>query len=178
MPTKWARFSEPDNPWSWTPAVGWRSRNWEIIFRPDFHIVAGLARARRDLGFGRGAAFSYFLMYDDGSLGWARPEAVPQYVQRKAEQLSQGFDAHKYPAPLVGYGEAMGPEFDPSQERMFDEAVLMAVNEGRFYPRNPKKAGEWALKEYIRYKTEGMREDAKIIRAAVVREVQRQWMRR
>lgn len=88
MAEKWILFSEPNNPWSHTPAVGYQTRNWEILFRPNFHMVSGLARARRVLRGRDIVPHSYFLMYDDGTLGWDWPERVPQGVQRAARELS------------------------------------------------------------------------------------------
>lgn len=91
MARKWTRFTALDNPWSHIPADGWRSKHWEILFRPpkpgqdrELYIVSGLARARA----ADSTAHSYFLLYDNGQVGWDRPETVPKYVQEKAKQLA------------------------------------------------------------------------------------------
>lgn len=73
----------------------------------------------------------------------------------------------------VMLGEAA---MDPSQEEMFDEIVLMAVNEGSFYPkRDAKGAVAQAWKDYLRFKTEAMREDFRAIAATAAKEVLKQW---
>lgn len=87
MTAKWRRFTEPDNPWSYEPAEGWRSKNWEILFRPG-RPESGLARARYMTPSGS-VPHSYFLVYDIGHIGWDRPEAVPKYVREKVHALVQ-----------------------------------------------------------------------------------------
>jgi hypothetical protein len=77
-----------------------------------------------------------------------------------------------------GFGRARGPQFDTQQEQMLHEVVLMAVNDGRYYPNMPAISVEQAMKEYIKIKSREMHEDAKIIRRAAVREVQSQWRQR
>lgn len=65
---------------------------------------------------------------------------------------------------------------DPDQERMFDEIVLMAVNEGRFYDkRDAKGAVAQAWKDYQRDKATAMREDFRVIERDAVKEVLAQW---
>lgn len=64
-------------------------------------------------------------------------------------------------------------QLDPEQERMLNEVLLVAANEGRFYNR-PKQAVDHAIKEYIRYHTLSMREDAQTIRDHAIQELQRQ----
>jgi hypothetical protein len=88
MAEKWRRFTASDNPWSHEPAEGWRSKNWEIIFRPNFHIVSGLVRARyvRPDGY---LPWAYFLVYSSGKLGWDWPERVPKYVEDKVNALTR-----------------------------------------------------------------------------------------
>lgn len=91
MAHKWSRFTVEDNPWSRVPAQGWRSKHWEILLKPDepgrdraLHIVSGLARSRDEAS----GVHSYFILYDDGTLGWDRPEAIPKYVREKAQALA------------------------------------------------------------------------------------------
>lgn len=71
--------------------------------------------------------------------------------------------------------EAIGG-MDPDQERMFDEIVLMAVNEGRFYDkRDAKGAVAQAWKDYQRDKATAMREDFRAIERDAAKEVLAQW---
>ena len=77
--------------------------------------------------------------------------------------------------PRSGAVGAYEHELDPDQERMLNEVVLVAVNEGKFYPNRPKDAVEYAIKTYIKYRTEAMHEDGRAIREAAIREVHRQW---
>jgi hypothetical protein len=97
----------------------------------------------------------------------------------KAAQIVQHAIEKKAPRNwLGGFGQARGPELDPEQEQMLHEIVLMARNDGRYYPNQPAISVEQAIKEYIKIKTGGLREDAQIIRRAAVREVQHVWRQR
>ena len=155
----------------------WEKGKWTVVIdRASAKWLSGEIVEETKDPAGRYTHIPFTLRKTDANIVLAEDYPVPKYVWDAAYKL-----VSRVGADVWGWTGGLGahaPDFDPSQERMFDEVVLMAVNEGRFYPRNPKKAGEWALREYIRLKMEEMREDAKIIRAAVVREVQRQWMQR
>ena len=62
--------------------------------------------------------------------------------------------------------------------RMLDAVTLAGENEGRFYPDQPKKAAQAAIKEYVKTKTDELRDTAKAIEKHAVRAIQSSWMRR
>ena len=81
---RWHKFEAQDNPWSHSPALGYRaeSSSWVILFRPDRPwLVAGLVRNAK-------GTHSYFIRYDDGTLGWDSPERIPKAIRRTTEQLA------------------------------------------------------------------------------------------
>jgi len=65
---------------------------------------------------------------------------------------------------------------DPDQERMLDEIVVTARNEGDFYRKNdPKGAIDFVIKGYLKSKMQTMRHDAQVIRKRAIAELKRNW---
>lgn len=109
-------------------------------------------------------------------LGSKAAQTVQRAIAKKVPR--NWLDPANFSGGRGGLSGARGPDLDPQQERMLDEIVLMAVNDGRYYPSQPAISVGMALKEYSKIKLREMEEDAQIIRRHAVREVQRQWRQR
>ena len=65
-----------------------------------------------------------------------------------------------------------------SQEMLLGELVLAAENDGRYYPSQPAKAVDHAIRDLIEFKREAVAEDFAEIRTRAVRQVQTNWRRK
>lgn len=106
-------------------------------------------------------------LYVDGKKwDWDKLDKVSYKKESLEERFGRANDIKKF----------FAAQLDSSQEAMFNEVVLMAMNEGRFYPkRDAKGAVDYAIKEYIKNKNQEMREDSRVVHKHAVKEVKRQW---
>jgi len=70
----------------------------------------------------------------------------------------------------------VAPDLDSEEERILDQVVLIAVNEGEFYnDRDYAGAVKRAAEVFYRYETEALRENLRTVRDHAIAEVRRQW---
>jgi hypothetical protein len=65
---------------------------------------------------------------------------------------------------------------DSSEQEMFDEALMYAQQEGRFInKRDAKGAADHAIREFVKYKNQSMREDAPAVKKAIIAALKAEW---
>lgn len=95
-------------------------------------------------------------------------------------EVKEGYDLDGEPMDETKYmghgGTKMSQHLDSDQEEMFDAIMLYAENEGRFYAKKDVEGAiKWAIQEHMKYESRQMREDARVLKPLLVKELASRW---
>lgn len=79
-------------------------------------------------------------------------------------------------AGLPETGDLTEVNMDADQERLYDDLMLRAENEGSFYrKKDAKGAVEYSFKEYLRDIRVRAREDYSVVKAQLIKDLAKRW---
>lgn len=107
--------------------------------------------------------------------------AIRDYTRRQADDLRHDLGVIKPVATrevAAGWSGRTPPAYsslDPDQERLLAEIVLVAENDGTFYPKDPAGAVNKAIRGYILQAADDLRQELRDIKPIAVSDLTEKW---